>query len=415
MKKNIYAQIIAAWGMVVGLLFGLSLQVQAQTTELSITGPAVQDWTAPATGGPFHIRITAVGGGGGIDNNNSYFPASQGNGGTGATIVGEVLVNAGTVLRAIAGDGAPQTVSSQFAGGGGGGSGVVDCCTGDCANGLILVLAAGGQGAGIYLNKASEIEGLGGSATLGGSGEGGDSRKVPKTGVGGGGGGLLSAGVIGTDGTTGGGQVSKTGLSAGGAPDSNCGYGGAGMGGGGGGSRAGSLGGGGGGGGYTGGDGAKNWEIGAVPPATSYNILNLQVNTDGITGGSSSSGTSGSVLIECFNCSETTPNYPTITIAPMVDNVSESMGSSLVFRFTRTVVSDAALIVQYRLSGLAEEIDYNLSASAGGRLVYDATTETRYIVFAPGAATVDLNVMPINDELIEGNETVNVTLESRCQ
>jgi hypothetical protein len=254
-----------------------STQMEAQcnnTTVLTLTGPGVSNWTAPATGGPFEVTISATGAAGG-----AYIQSNPDKtGGTGATMSGTFVVQNGQTLRAIAGGGGFH--SQLEGGGGGGGSGVVNCGTGPCGSGTILIIAAGGNGG--QLNGANNGFGLGGSASVGGDEQGGNNGGNGD-GVGGGGG-LLSPGQSAASGGGGGGQVSKTGLSSGGQgsfnPVSGDNDGGAGMGGGGGGGDGATTdNAAGGGGGHSGGDG------GNLSAASSFNSGSDQSNANGSDGG----------------------------------------------------------------------------------------------------------------------------------
>lgn len=252
-------------------------------TVLTITGPLSTTWTAPATGGPFSVRITATGAGGGdvTDFDNEI-------GGSGATMSGTFTVQNNQTIRAIAGG--PGGDAPDKGGGGGGGSGAVDCGTagpGGCGSGTILVVAAGGNG-----DNGPGNPGLGGSIAEG-DGSGGAGGGVDGGGGGGGESGNgenadPSGGNPGFGGGFGGSQISLTGISASGqGSNSGGGDGGAGMGGGGGGGNNGN----GGGGGHTGAPGDN------VAAAQSFNQGTDQANTNGATGGGANNGT---VLIVCL-------------------------------------------------------------------------------------------------------------------
>lgn len=249
------------------------------TTVITLTGPGTAQWTAPATGGPFSVRITATGGGGGANTVNF-----DEQGGSGATLSGTFVVQNGQTLLAIAGDfGKDATLEGA---GGGGGSGAVNCGNpSDCADGTILIIAAGGNG-------GSDATGQGGSALVNGNGNGGQAGGDPahQPDWGGGGGGLNSDGQNSTgSGGLGGKKVSKTGLALGGlgsgtqVPNN----GGDGMGGGGGGGDYGA----GGGGGHTGGNGGNG------NPAKSMNTGSSPSNVSGLTGGGNNLGT---VTVVCL-------------------------------------------------------------------------------------------------------------------
>lgn len=253
----------------------------SNTTVLSITGPQTSTWTAP-TGGPFAVRINASGAAGG-----AYLEANPDRvGGTGATMSGTFVVQSGEILRAIAGGGGNN---SQLEGGGaGGGSGAVNCGVPPdvCADGIVLIIAAGGNGG--QLGGPTDGYGLGGSAATNGDGEGGQISFNNDSG--GGGGGLNSDGETAISGGQGGKKVNMNGLAAGGLgssnmmsnPPSGFNHGGAGMAGGGGGGDGGTQGvdnAAGGGGGHSGGDGGNE------SAATSFNSGDDPADADGTTGG----------------------------------------------------------------------------------------------------------------------------------
>lgn len=258
------------WALLGLLLCFQSGKIAAQpcnnTTVLNLNGPATTTWTAPSTGGPFSVQITATGASGGSIT-NIFFNS----GGHGAQMSGTFVVQAGETIRAIAGDfGKNATLEGA---GAGGGSGAVNCGNpSNCADGTILIIAAGGNGGDID-------PGLGGSSLTDGDGEGGNLGGDPNGDPGGGGGGLLSPGESDPTpfgGGQGGGQVSKTTLSPGGwgSRTQVLNDGGAGMGGGGGGGDYGA----GGGGGHTGADGGNN------SAAKSFNAGSNPINTDGAPG-----------------------------------------------------------------------------------------------------------------------------------
>ncbi len=260
-------------------------------TVLSITGPNSSTITNN-TGSAVTVRISAKGGGGGTGYHTTSSP-NQSQGGEGATIIGEFVMQPGETIRAIAGGRGEDaaclpTCSSNTGSGGGGGSGAVNCgFPSDCANGNILLIAAAGRGG---YQSGGGSSGLGGLATLTECGDGG----LTSGGRAGGGGGCSSSGANSSC-ATGGGQVDKSGLSPGGTKCStctSCGNGAEGMGGGGGGSISH---GGGGGGGDKGGVGAS----GSVA-ANSRNTGSNQTNTSGAKEANSSAGTVEIVCLQAL-------------------------------------------------------------------------------------------------------------------
>lgn len=263
--------------LLIAFLFSTAIeQSSAQcnnTTVLTLTGSstgATSTWTAPATGGPFSISISATGAGGG-----DVIGWGSGNqGGSGAIMSGVFTVQNGQTIRAVAGwrgDDGPDVGA-----GGGGGSGAINTTTG-----TILIVAAGGNG-----DNGPGGVGLGGTTTEGdgegGAGGGGDE--------GGGGGGRFSNGGDGT-GTGkgfGGSMISMVSFSVGGqGSGTGGGDGGNGMGGAGGGGSQGS----GGGGGHTGGSGDNS------VAAQSFNSGSDQSNSPGGDGGGANLG---QVTIVCL-------------------------------------------------------------------------------------------------------------------
>ncbi|HRI59769.1 MAG TPA: T9SS type A sorting domain-containing protein [Saprospiraceae bacterium] len=264
------------------LLFQFSTEdLQAQcngNTVLSITGSATgtsSTWTAPATGGPFSISISATGAGGG--DVTGWTTPDQG--GSGATMSGTFTVQNGQTIRAIAGwrgeDG------PDVGAGGGGGSGAVNCGNpSNCAGGTVLIVAAGGNG-----DNGPGGVGLGGSDTEG-DGQGGPSGANDEGG--GGGGFLTNGGNAPGSGGGGGAKISLISFSVGGTGSgTGGGDGGNGMGGAGGGGSIGS----GGGGGHTGGSGDN------LNPAKSFNSSSNQSNSPGNDAGGPNLGT---VVIVCL-------------------------------------------------------------------------------------------------------------------
>lgn len=99
---------------------------------------------------------------------------------------------------------------------------------------------------------------------------------------------------------------------------------------------------------------------------------------------------------------------PTITITATTTSVTEDGASNLVYQFARTCTA-GVLVVNFSVSGTAiPGTDYAFN----GHTSFSPGTKTGTITFADGNATVDLGVNPATDALIEGNETVVVTVEN---
>lgn len=259
---------------------GVSAQCPA---NLSVSNGATGTWVNTSSG-TATVRITAIGGGGGKNTatpNDGQVNTLQG--GAGATIIGTFTVAPGASIFVVAGE---QGANATEAGGGGGASGAVNCGNpANCATGTILLIAGGGGGTSGY------VDGGGGKASSGGGG-GGSSPETA-----GGGGGLNAPGANGLNGATGGGQVNKSAISAGGTAGVNNtvsgAAGGDGMGGGGGTDGSAIAGGGG---GQTGGDSES-----LSTPAYGGNSYNSGTNPTNIAGADGASNGAGSVLVECLS------------------------------------------------------------------------------------------------------------------
>ena len=92
---------------------------------------------------------------------------------------------------------------------------------------------------------------------------------------------------------------------------------------------------------------------------------------------------------------------PTVTIAATDPTATEAGPTTGQFTLTRTGVTTAALTVNYTVAG---------TATAGSD--YAALTGT--VVLPAGSATATMTVTPIDDLLVEGDETVVVTLSANA-
>ncbi len=307
------------------LIIGVAPSLVAQIPVLSLTSTgqtgASGTWTNTLNI-PLIVRIVATGGGGG--NAISYLGGTTILGSTGALTKGEFTVNpCATILLIAGGKGGNGGSNGNIGSGGGGGagSGAINMSTG-----TLLLLAAGGTAAGTD-TRLTLNSGLGGSATLYGTGNGGSNGE----GYGAGGGGFNSPGAgsnLNNCGTSGGGQVSLTGISTGGPHCGayNGGDGGSGMAGGGGGSDLA-----GGGGGYTGGN-AGTLNYGPYSAATSFNA---GANQDNVDGTNATIPNDGTIFLQII-----TPNIPILpqplAVTPLVTNVKCNGGSDGVVILTPT-------------------------------------------------------------------------------
>lgn len=90
------------------------------------------------------------------------------------------------------------------------------------------------------------------------------------------------------------------------------------------------------------------------------------------------------------------PSLPNISVTTLDATASES-GDTGTFRITRTGSTNAPLTVRYSLSG---------SAVNGS----DFNTLSNYIVIPAGSSNANITVVPVNDNLSEGEETVSLNL-----
>ncbi|MFN4255499.1 MAG: T9SS type A sorting domain-containing protein [Saprospiraceae bacterium] len=281
---------ILVWLLLVGWSHLSAQNCPFGSTEvLSVTATssagATQTWTN-TSGQPVYVRIIATGAGGGQARNAS---GTVYNGGTGARVEGNFTVTNGQTLRAIVGGWGESATGNVQGGGGGGGTGAVNVSTSS-----ILLIAGGGNGA-----SGDGIQGSGAFANSSNGDGGGVSNPAS------GGGGINGAGSASfySSNCPGGGQVSLTGLSAGG---SCARAGGSGMGGGGGSDYFAPFNSstGGGGGGQTGG-----WTTGSFA-AYSINYGSNQTSAHG-TSGAAAANTPGVCKICLLEC--TFPTAFTVT------------------------------------------------------------------------------------------------------
>lgn len=89
----------------------------------------------------------------------------------------------------------------------------------------------------------------------------------------------------------------------------------------------------------------------------------------------------------------------TVSIAKILDGAETNTPTNGLFRVTQTAQSSTATIVSYSVSGIA-------TPGAGN----DYTTLTGTVTIPAGLTTADIDVSVLNDALVEGTETVIVTL-----
>lgn len=104
------------------------------------------------------------------------------------------------------------------------------------------------------------------------------------------------------------------------------------------------------------------------------------------------------------NTVEATP-LAAISLAVSPSEVAEDGTANLVYTFTRTGDVTTPLTVNYRVGGSATfDADYTQS----GTKVFTKSTGT--ITFAEGASTATLTIDPTKDTVVEGNETIDISL-----
>ncbi|MBD2494445.1 Ig-like domain-containing protein [Nostoc sp. FACHB-280] len=111
------------------------------------------------------------------------------------------------------------------------------------------------------------------------------------------------------------------------------------------------------------------------------------------------SGSDDGLGIDDFSLSTgvTPPAVPTVAIAATDATAAEAAADPGTFRITRTGDTTNALTVNYTVGGGANQTDYtpNLTGS---------------VVIPVGQSFVDITITPVDDSLLEGNETVTLTL-----
>ncbi|MBH9552669.1 ExeM/NucH family extracellular endonuclease [Inhella gelatinilytica] len=92
------------------------------------------------------------------------------------------------------------------------------------------------------------------------------------------------------------------------------------------------------------------------------------------------------------------PSGITVTVSALLALAAEAGGAPGTFRITRSGDLSAPLTVAYGLSGSASEADYGPKLSLSAR-------------FEAGQSFVDVSVVPVDDTLLEGTETLTLNLQ----
>ena len=95
------------------------------------------------------------------------------------------------------------------------------------------------------------------------------------------------------------------------------------------------------------------------------------------------------------------PGLPAVSVALAPSSVTENSGQSLVYTFTRSGSTDAALSINYTIAGTATADDFSGAQPGAGTLQ-----------FGVGSATATLTITPNGDTAVEADETVVVSLAS---
>jgi hypothetical protein len=142
----------------------------------------------------------------------------------------------------------------------------------------------------------------------------------------------------------------------------------------------------------------------AATPHNPLSPANLRTITFVVNDGAAGSNTS---ILATTTLSLAIP-VNTVTIAAQDANAAETASDPGVFRITRTGVITGALTVNYTIGG---------TATGTGQGGADYTTLSTFMNFGfatidAGASFVDVTITPVDDLLVEGSETVSLTLTS---
>ncbi len=102
------------------------------------------------------------------------------------------------------------------------------------------------------------------------------------------------------------------------------------------------------------------------------------------------------------------PPPPVVSVAVSPASVAESSATGLVYTFTRAGDASAALPINFTSGGTATQTSDFGATSSSGTFNYAAGTLT----IPAGQASATVTLVPVNDRLVEGNETVVLTMAS---
>lgn len=158
--------------------------------------------------------------------------------------------------------------------------------------------------------------------------------------------------------------------------------------------------------------------IGDLPPGKeviiTYNVtVNSPATTASISSQATVSGTNFTDVLTDDKVSTGDPllpgaadptvtliDIPLVSVALGTASIAESNGTGLIYTFSRTGNTTAALPINFSKSGTAAEMD-DFTASSSGTLDYTNGTLT----IPAGQASATVTLVPVNDRLVEGDET----------
>ena len=145
--------------------------------------------------------------------------------------------------------------------------------------------------------------------------------------------------------------------------------------------------------------GSSNGDYAEALTTGSDGSIYLAGYTQGNLGGQTNSGDFDAFIAKL--------ERPTITLSLAPNSVLEDGSTNLIYTFTRTGETTNPLTVKYSVGGTAT---FNTDYTQSGATSFSGTTGT--ITFAANSSTAILIVDPTVDTIIEGDETVALTLAS---
>lgn len=137
------------------------------------------------------------------------------------------------------------------------------------------------------------------------------------------------------------------------------------------------------------------------------NIGTAPITTSTVTGPAYSS----SSQLYLLTVGTVASQVPEVTISATTSTSVENTGSNLVYQFSRTGDTSGSLAVNFSVSGTTLDSDFSVVLGGTGSVTYDAGTNKGTITFPASSATVNLEIDPAGDNIVEGSETVIVTVD----